>query len=483
MDYFSYRARLDRKDKRLYDRLYRKISARTGSFEVRASVERIHRALKAMLLDHPELYWFEGKWSGAPKGRRFCMMPKYKELQGDLSAAMVAAQFQGAPIDRIKAAYDWLLANVAYGVSENDQTIYGALQQRRAVCKGIAKTFQLWMNRMGIPSFLAEGTIDGKVSHIWNVVWLDGAFYHVDVAIGYPCFAYLFEGLERNRRYPCFMVSDQTIRQTHRIYDQSLPACPQDYPLDDYIAKALGIPKEWQSPAPKYLDKGSTCVVMKAGSDVIKVAKGAAALAEREMMAGLAEIPGVAKLKESKADGETVYLRMPYYKPLRLRRKEADFDALAMAKDLLGGLIACREKGVYHLDVQPKNIYFDAGGKALLADFGNAAYASELEQLLPRRGTLAFMAPEAYENGDYGQASELYALGLVLYSLLNKAQLPFSDAGAFEAALQRRLGGEAMHQPPDCSDALWQALRKMIAFEKKERFQTYEECLQALENK
>ena len=170
-----------------------------------------------------------------------------------------------------------------------------------------------------------------------------------------------------------------------------------------------------------------------------------------------------------------------YCKPLTIRRKEENYETikgtLNLGLDILNSLINCRDKGIYHLDIQPKNIYFDKFGRAVLGDFGNAVFESELENLKPKRGTVAFMAPEVYHKGIYGQASEIYSLGIVLYSLLNEALLPFTRENAPEVSIKMRLNGETLPQPYNCDDKLWNCINRMCAYNVDERYATYEDAL------
>lgn len=82
------------------------------------------------------------------------------------------------------------------------------------------------------------------------------------------------------------------------------------------------------------------------------------------------------------------------------------------------------ERGVLHRDVKPGNILFDEAGRAYLADFGLAKQlgpeAHSLTLAAEVLGTPEYLAPElaAGTAGTATTASDLYALGAVLYELL-----------------------------------------------------------------
>lgn len=459
------------------------------------------------MLDNPELFWFEGKWKATYEGNIIRVIPQYKMrlnynrlsdgIERTISAVLKSCI--GSDIDNIKAVYDWLQSNVQYCYTDNDQTIEGVFIEHRAVCKGISKAFQLLMNKLNIPSFLIEGTLDGRTSHIWNVVFVNNKFYHVDVAIGYQRFSSLFSGMDRNRHYPCFMVSDRTINATHMICHNYFPACAEDFDLNQYFVESIGIPKHFKKYGMlAYLDKGSTCTVLKATNNkseyALKVIEASEdeskyqhACAELEKMKLLANYNSIVSLVDNfvSVENKTVYILTDYYKPVTIRRKEKDFETingtLNLGIDILTSIINCRNKGIYHLDIQPKNIYFDRFGKAVLGDFGNAVFESELSILKPKRGTLAFMAPEVYHKGVYGQSSEIYSLGIVMYSLLNEALLPFTIENTPEVAIKMRLSGKKLPPPRNCNDDLWKCINKMCAYNVDERYATYEDALSVLE--
>ena len=81
-------------------------------------------------------------------------------------------------------------------------------------------------------------------------------------------------------------------------------------------------------------------------------------------------------------------------------------------------------RGVIHRDVSPSNILLSSEGDVKLADFGVAKAAGRLyvTQVNLVRGKYQYMAPEQ-AGGQAGPASDLYALGAVLYEMLTGAQV------------------------------------------------------------
>lgn len=92
---------------------------------------------------------------------------------------------QYAPEIRVLLAHDLLINRCAYASDTADcHSAYGALLEAGAVCDGYAEGFALLLETAQIPVQIISGTVrqsDGNaVSHAWNLVALDGAWYHAD---------------------------------------------------------------------------------------------------------------------------------------------------------------------------------------------------------------------------------------------------------------------------------------------------------------
>jgi hypothetical protein len=121
-----------------------------------------------------------------------------------------------------------------------------------------------------------------------------------------------------------------------------------------------------------------------------------------------------------------------------------------LARQVAAGLAWAHRHRLVHRDLKPENVLFAReadgpfGGTApvKLADFGLARSqpaAAEDGALRPLSGSPAYMAPEQF-TGTFTAASDLYALGVVLFELLH-GRPPFD--GAPEALAQAHL-----HAPP-----------------------------------
>lgn len=92
-------------------------------------------------------------------------------------------------------------------------------------------------------------------------------------------------------------------------------------------------------------------------------------------------------------------------------------------------------RGVLHCDLKPDNILFDAEGAPRVSDFGMARQLGEAGVSAPggvQGGTRGWMSPEQVRGEALTTASDVFALGVLLY-WLDTGELPFGDGEDFDA--------------------------------------------------
>ena len=130
-------------------------------------------------------------------------------------------------------------------------------------------------------------------------------------------------------------------------------------------------------------------------------------------------------LELGESEGLT-YLVMPYYPGGSLATRLRALGCLDVreARDLasqLGrGLDALHGQRIIHRDVKPSNVLLAGEGTAALTDFGlaRAAESTRLTAEGQILGTPHYLAPELIEGQEATRASDVYALGCVLYECL-----------------------------------------------------------------
>jgi len=80
---------------------------------------------------------------------------------------------------KLKAIHDYIVSNVAYDKTKSRFSAYYALIEQRAVCQGYALLAYKMLTEVGIDARIVSGITDGG-EHSWNMVKLDGNWYHID---------------------------------------------------------------------------------------------------------------------------------------------------------------------------------------------------------------------------------------------------------------------------------------------------------------
>ncbi|MFJ6929768.1 serine/threonine-protein kinase [Streptomyces nigra] len=119
-----------------------------------------------------------------------------------------------------------------------------------------------------------------------------------------------------------------------------------------------------------------------------------------------------------------------------------------MAAQAAAGLAAAHRQGVVHRDIKPGNLLLDADGTLKIGDFGIARFLDDPGAALTATGqivgTSLYLAPERALGKPAGPASDVYALGCVLYQMLT-GRPPF-NADTAVAILHQHL--DAAPVPP-----------------------------------
>ncbi len=112
-------------------------------------------------------------------------------------------------------------------------------------------------------------------------------------------------------------------------------------------------------------------------------------------------------------DGRDLSALIALSEPLALERK------LDIVIEVLQGLSYAHERGVIHRDVKPSNIRIASDGSVKLMDFGIARLQSaDTTGSGAIVGTPTYMAPEQITNGAITPATDVFAVGCLLYELL-----------------------------------------------------------------
>lgn len=139
--------------------------------------------------------------------------------------------------------------------------------------------------------------------------------------------------------------------------------------------------------------------------------------------------PNIVSVHETGHAGSEPYFTMDYVEgePLSTmlaRERLSPTQALALWKQAAEAVQYAHSQGIIHRDLKPGNVLLDSQGHAYVTDFGLArdmTQTSDITRTGEIMGTPAYMAPEqALGQVDrIGEATDVHALGVILYEMLS----------------------------------------------------------------
>lgn len=166
--------------------------------DIQVSNEDIEKVLLCVSVDHPEYFWFDVRSHSVNtiNNENFSVEVSYfPELIDKLEANKIAfnrivdalvakAQEKNSILDQERMIHDYICKSTIYETGPLDQSAWSCLVERKTVCAGYSKAFQIIMNRLGIPCYYVIGdfiTPEETARHAWNVIKLVDGYYAVDL--------------------------------------------------------------------------------------------------------------------------------------------------------------------------------------------------------------------------------------------------------------------------------------------------------------
>lgn len=127
-------------------------------------------------------------------------------------------------INNIRRVHDYIINHSIYDSNRSDYNIttynsdiaYGPLFQGYGICGGYTDAMELFLEEMGIKSYKISSD-----QHVWNAVYLDGKWVHLDLTWDDPVVSSGENLLEHN-----FFLIDTTtllaLEQTEHVFDQNI---------------------------------------------------------------------------------------------------------------------------------------------------------------------------------------------------------------------------------------------------------------------
>jgi len=186
---------------------------------------------------------------------------------------------------------------------------------------------------------------------------------------------------------------------------------------------------------------------------------------EAQAAAGL-QHPNVVSVYDRGSYDDTYYIAMEYLPGRTLKqliREEAPLDpvrAIDITVQILKAARFAHRRGVIHRDLKPHNVIVDDADQAKVTDFGIArAGASDMTETGSIMGTAQYLSPEQAQGHAVSPASDLYAVGVVLYELLT-GRVPFDAETAVTIAIKHV--SEAPGPPTSINPAVPAELEQVV---------------------
>ena len=128
--------------------------------------------------------------------------------------------------EKVKYVNDFVVLNTAYNLESaaSPYTPYSILFNGEGVCEGYALTTLLLLEASGVETRYISGEVETGL-HAWNLVKLDGEWYHLDTTWNDPV-----PNQPGKVRYDYFLVSDATLRADHTWEEGKYPVTAfEDY--------------------------------------------------------------------------------------------------------------------------------------------------------------------------------------------------------------------------------------------------------------
>ena len=231
---------LSESEKLVYDDLFRAINAHEPeitSFSSKVTDEQIKKIIEYVQIDHPELFWFQ---HGAAYffdantrlvnkvNMRYCMtLEETNERQAEIDKALPSflnsINEHMSDYEVALKVYENIIELVDYDTvglkrqedSENSadvpddlRSIYGVFVNKKAVCAGYAKATQYLMNLLGI-----ECTYITSDTHAWNLIKLEGDYYHLDTTWGDGSNTEQTHIQSERIDYDCFCITTEEVEK------------------------------------------------------------------------------------------------------------------------------------------------------------------------------------------------------------------------------------------------------------------------------
>ena len=241
-------------EKSVYDTLLSAINnfkSEVSDFEVSVTDEQIKKISEFVQRDHPEIFWFQHgatyffdaqtrivdrveltycMTSDEAKKRQEMIDSATKSFLTSVTDLMSDYEVTLHIYENIIKLVDYdtvglerqKRTTVSAEIPDDLRSIYGVLVNKKAVCAGYAKAMQYLLNMCGI-----ECTYVTSDTHAWNLIKLEGEYYHLDATWGDGTDTQKDKAQNEAVNYDCFCITTEELARLEMHTPESILPLPE----------------------------------------------------------------------------------------------------------------------------------------------------------------------------------------------------------------------------------------------------------------
>lgn len=199
---------------------------------VSKSTDVLSRAYEAVMADYGNLFWVSGyqyntyksgeEIVGLEFAPKYTMSQEQRDVYNGTIKAVAQQWLEDLPADatdyeKALFVFETLINNVDYDSNSiENQNILSVFIHKSTVCQGYADAAWYLLNELGIESTVITGEANNE-PHAWNLVYLDNAYYFMDVTWGNSKYLNLDNSTAKRVNYAYLAMTTEELSLTHTI--------------------------------------------------------------------------------------------------------------------------------------------------------------------------------------------------------------------------------------------------------------------------
>ncbi|MCR5783063.1 MAG: hypothetical protein K6G90_10060 [Clostridia bacterium] len=246
-------------EKALYDRVYAAIAAfetdLTDLAGYNIPYQQVNKVVSFIRYDHPEIFWYSScsySYSQADSVLQSIMLTynltqheaaeRQEKIDMAIGSFLSSVTDEMSDFETVLKVYENIIKLIDYDTIGLDRqkaekaknggednapddlrSIYGVFVNKKAVCAGYAKATQYLLNKLGIECVYYENNV-----HAWNLVKLEGEYYHLDTTWGDSSNTKPEKNISDDVSYDCFCITSEEVAklESHELKSElPIPEC------------------------------------------------------------------------------------------------------------------------------------------------------------------------------------------------------------------------------------------------------------------